>query len=123
MIDLERRADRLLHARSYAMYFSEVFEPFKVLRNNPRRLNGPVPDGCSCRNCGGPRTGGTELCAGCVQHEAVAAVEEYWRRLQHRREPDFARGLIELIHERELQIGPAARWPKEETVVIYRRTL
>lgn len=96
----------------------QVFDPFRAIKMRGR-LSGPVPKGARCARCEGPRMLKATLCRGCVQAEAAtqfAAVSGYWRRLEDRQEPDFAPWLINAIHEREMQIGPAAFWPKAETI-------
>lgn len=129
MRDLELLANRILQAaggnvRLVNNCHEECFRPFDVgiVRE---RLSGPVPPGAVCSRCGGPCRIQGFVCRACggVKVEAFTAVEEYWRRLERGAEPDFAPALIESIHAREKQIGPAAFWPREETTIDVKRRL
>ena len=99
------------------MRFREVFEPFKACRLRGR-LTGPVAPGARCGRCSGPCRPDTTICRGCAQIEAqrlCEAVVDYFNALAGY-EPDFAPKLIDRIYALEKKLGPAAFWPREETV-------
>lgn len=111
----------------------EIFEPFAVTRYQQRRglnsesrvvplraLSGPAPSRSSCTRCNGPKRFGQDLCRICQQKRSLDEfhrVVEYWLKLWRQSEPDFSEALIERIDRRERRLGPAAFWPREESVL------
>lgn len=111
----------------------EIFEPFAVARYQQRRglnsesrvlplrvLSGPAPSRSFCTECRGPKKWGSELCRVCEQKRSLAEFErvmEYWLGLWRGYQSDFTPELIDRIHKHEKRLGPAAFWPREESVV------
>jgi len=111
----------------------EVFEPFAVARYQQRRglnsasrvlplraLSGPAPSRAFCAWCRGPKKWRGELCRLCEQKRDLMEFErviEYWLDLERRAVRDFSPKLIDRIAKRERRLGPAAFWPREESVV------
>lgn len=120
MLDLEIQADRILRRNGDSnlvrLRFSvgQVFEPFKRVKLWGR-LTGPVPLGCQCSRCHGPRRSHELQCRGCTQPARLFPAD-YWLKLLGKQEPDFAPALLDQIAEREYELGvPAALWPAWET--------
>lgn len=123
-VDREIAADRLLSSpRDIGLVrnrfkIEEVFEPFAVARYQP--LSGPAPSRSFCAECRGPKRWGSELCRVCEQKRSLQEFErviEYWLGLWRGYVGDFTPELIDRIHQHEKRLGPAAFWPREESVV------
>ena len=125
-VRLELLADEFLRANGAAeltrerLIATQIFEPFLAPKPVRAPLSGPVSPRAKCERCQGPRSLRSKLCRSCarmMELVRMATTEDYWRKLERRREPDFAPALLELIYAREKEVGPAARWPASESVL------